>query len=75
LKENEEIRERLSSTLETLRLTKTNFETEKRNNRDLMNDHANFFTRRNELEELFRKCVDEVKKDVEKRKRHSSRID
>lgn len=40
-----------------------------------MTDHANFFTRRNELEDLFRKCVAEVKKDVSKRKRQSSRIE
>jgi len=75
LKENEDLRDRLNTTQETLKLTSKNFDVEKRNNRELMTDHANFFTRRNELEDLFRKCVDEVKKDVLKRKRNSGRID
>jgi len=75
LKENEDLRNKLNTTQETLKLTKNNFDVEKRNNHDLMTDHANYFTRRNELEELFRKCVDEVKRDVSKRKRQSGRID
>jgi len=75
LKENEDLRGKLTSTQETLRLLKNNYDTEKKNNRELMTDHANFFTRRNELEDLFRKCVAEVKKDVSKRKRQSSRIE
>ena len=75
LKENEDLRDRLNITQETLKLTSKNFYVEKRNNHELMTDHANFFTRRNELEDLFRKCVDEVKKDVLKRKRNSGRID
>jgi len=75
LKENEDLREKLTSTQETLRLIKNNYDVEKKNNRELMTDHANFFTRRNELEDLFRKCVAEVKKEVSKRKRQSSRIE
>ena len=68
LKENEQLREKLTDTTENFRLVKYHLETEKKSNKELMTDQASFFMQRNELEQLFRKCVNEVKKDIAKRK-------
>ena len=68
LKENEQLREKLNDTTENFRLVKYHLETEKKSNKELMTDQASFFMQRNELEQLFRKCVNEVKKDIAKRK-------
>ena len=43
-------------------------ENERRNSRLLKTEKTIFFQKRNELEEFFLKCVDEVRKDIERRK-------
>ena len=47
---------------------RTNYDKEKRTGRELKTEHANYFQRRNELEDLFLNCVAEVKKDIAKRR-------
>jgi len=41
---------------------------EKKNSRALRAEKVNFMTQRNELEEFFLQCIDEVRKDIVKRK-------
>lgn len=48
-------------------------EFEKQQNREVKSDQANYITKRNELEEFFLQCVEEVKKDIQKRKDIQSR--
>jgi len=44
------------------------FEQERKHNKELKTEKANFYSRRNQLEELFLKCVDETRKDIERRR-------
>ena len=37
-------------------------------NKDLKSEEANFYSRRNQLEELFLKCVEETRKDIDRRR-------
>jgi hypothetical protein len=39
-----------------------------RNKRDLVSEQANYYAKRNQLEELFIECVEEVRRDIHKRK-------
>ena len=77
LKENNLLRERQEALIEDARLLKVQLESERRHNKDLKTEKANFYSRRNQLEELFLKCVEETRKDIERRRavtfsRHSN---
>lgn len=41
---------------------------ERKHKRDLVAEQANYYSRRNQLEELFIDCVEEVRKDISRRK-------
>ena len=43
-------------------------ELERKASRELKTEKTNFYSRRNQLEELFLNCVDETRKDIERRK-------
>ena len=64
LKENNMLRERQEKLIEDARLLKVQFEQERKLNKELKTEKANFYSRRNQLEELFLKCVEETKKDI-----------
>ena len=68
LKENNGLREKQESLIEDTRLSKVHFEIERKLNRDLKTEKTNFYSRRNELEELFLSCVEETRKDIQRRK-------
>ena len=68
LKENNSLREKQEFLIEDTRISKTQLEAERKLNRDLKTEKTNFYSRRNELEELFLKCVDETRKDIERRR-------
>lgn len=51
-----------------MRLFKVQLETERKLSRDLKIEKTNFYSRRNEIEELFLHCVNEARKDIERRK-------
>ena len=68
MKENNGLREKQEKLIEDVRLFKTQIETERKENRELKTEKANFYSRRNELEELFLKCVDETRRDIERRR-------
>ena len=50
--------------IEELRLSKVHLEIERKLNRDLKTEKTNFYSRRNQLEELFLNCVEETRKDI-----------
>ena len=54
--------------IDDTRLLKMQFESERKMNKDLKTEKANFYSRRNQLEELFLKCVEEARKDIERRR-------
>ena len=68
LKENNLLREKQERLIDDARLLKVQLEQERKNNKDLKTEKANFYSRRNELEELFLKCVDETRRDIERRR-------
>jgi len=43
-------------------------DSERRKSRELKTDKANYMSKRNELEELFLMCVEEVRRDIQRRK-------
>jgi hypothetical protein len=43
-------------------------ELERKKNKELRSDKSNYVSGRNELEEFFLECIEEVKKDIAKRK-------
>ena len=68
LKENSELRDKQEALLEDIRLHRVQLETERKANRDLKSEKSNFYSRRNQLEELFLNCVEETRKDIERRR-------
>ena len=68
LKENNLLRTKSDALTEDNRLMKVQLENERKSSRDLKNEKANFYSRRNQLEELFLNCVEETRKDIERRK-------
>lgn len=68
VQENAEIKERELKYAETIRHLKNQIDTEKKNARSLRADKVNFMMQRNELEEFFLQCIEEVRKDIVKRK-------
>ena len=53
---------------EQLRLSKSQLEIERRNSRDLKTEKTNYFSKRSQIEELFLSCIEEVRKDIQRRK-------
>ena len=41
---------------------------EKKNSRDLKTEKTNYFSKRSQLEEFFLACIEEVRKDIQRRK-------
>lgn len=68
LKENNELREKQEAMIEDTRLTKVLYETERKANHELKSEKSNFYSRRNQLEELFLNCVEETRKDIHRRR-------
>ena len=62
------LRARQEALLEDNRLMKVQLENERKNGRDLKTEKTNYYSRRNQLEELFLNCVEETRKDIERRK-------
>jgi hypothetical protein len=54
--------------IEELRLSKVHLEMERKLSLDLKTEKTNFFSRRNQLEELFLNCVEETRKDISRRR-------
>jgi hypothetical protein len=66
--ENAELKEREMKYAETIRHLKNQIDAEKKNAKSLRADKVNFMMQRNELEEFFLQCIEEVRKDIVKRK-------
>ena len=47
---------------------RTQLELERKKNKELRSDKSNYVSGRNELEGFFLECIEEVKKDIQKRK-------
>lgn len=68
LGENEKLKVAFSQAREELRVSQQMLEGERRLSRDLKSEKTNFYSRRNQLEELFLSCVEETRKDIERRR-------
>lgn len=68
VRENAELKEREVKYAETIRHLKNQIDSEKKNARSLRADKVNFMMQRNELEEFFLQCIEEVRKDIVKRR-------
>ena len=68
LRENNVLRNNQGSMIEDNRLMKVQLENERKASRELKTEKTNFYSRRNQLEELFLNCVEETRKDIERRK-------
>lgn len=66
--ENERLRSRDDKQKEEVRLLKAQLEMERRGSRELKTEKANYYAKRSQLEELFLACIDEVRKDIHRRK-------
>ena len=49
-------------------MLKTQLDNERKSHRVLKHEKSIFYAKRNELEEFFLKCIEEVRKDIERRK-------
>ena len=54
--------------MEDVRLSKIQLDNERKLSRELKTEKTNFYSRRNQLEELFLRCVEETRKDIERRR-------
>jgi hypothetical protein len=68
VRENAELKEKEIKYVETIRHLKNQIDAEKKNARTLRADKVNFMMQRNELEEFFLQCIEEVRKDIVKRR-------
>lgn len=68
IQENAELKDRELKYAETIRHLKNQIDSEKKNARSLRAEKVNFMMQRNELEEFFLQCIEEVRKDIVKRK-------
>ena len=68
LKENEKLRAKQESIYSELSFVKQQLANERKKGIDLKTEKTNFYVRRNQLEELFLSCVEETRKDIERRK-------
>ena len=72
VRENAEMKNKELKYAETIRHLKNQLDTERKMARNLRADKVNFMTHRNELEEFFLQCIEDVRKDIVKRKTISS---
>lgn len=72
VKENAELKAKEHKYVETINHLKSQIDLEKKNTRTLRADKVNFMMQRNELEEFFLQCIEEVRKDIVKRRAISS---
>ena len=68
MQENAELKDKEVKYVETIRHLKNQIDCEKKNARSLRAEKVNFIMQRNELEEFFLQCIEEVRKDIVKRK-------
>jgi len=54
--------------IEDARINRMLLNQERKHKRDLITEQANYYSRRNQLEELFMECVEEVRRDISRRK-------
>jgi hypothetical protein len=71
LKENDELRREVDEKIEDARINRFLLNQERKSKKDLVNEQANYYSKRNQLEELFLECVEEVRKDIHRRKASS----
>ena len=68
VRENAELKDKEMKYIETIRHLKNQNDVEKKQMRSLRAEKVNFMAQRNELEEFFLQCIEEVRKDIIKRK-------
>lgn len=68
LKENNKLREDMEAKIEEVRIQKVMLNQERKQHKDLVTEQTNYYTKRNQLEELFLDCVEEVRRDISRRK-------
>ena len=68
LRENAELKERETRYLETIKHVKNQMESDKRKFRNINAERVAQIAQKNELEDFFLQCVEEVRKDIIKRK-------
>ena len=68
LKENDRLREDMEIKIEEARVQKVMLTQERKQRKVIMTEQTNYYARRNQLEELFLECVEEVRKDISRRK-------
>ena len=66
--ENARLRTKDEKQKEEIRLLRTQLEVERRSSRELKTEKQKFFSKKSELEELFMACIEEVRKDIARRK-------
>ena len=66
--ENKFMKFKLQKLQTNIDLIKQQLEVERNQNRELKTEKANVVSNKNELEEFFLECIEEVKKDISKRK-------
>jgi RecJ-like exonuclease len=71
LKENDKLREDMEAKIEEARVQKVMLTQERKQRKDLVTEQTNYYARRNQLEELFLECVEEVRRDISRRKASS----
>jgi hypothetical protein len=62
------LREKEVKYVDTIKHLKNQIDSEKKNARSLRAEKVNFIMQKNELEEFFLSCIEEVRKDIVKRR-------
>lgn len=65
------MREDMEVKIEEARVQKVILTQERKQRKDLVTEQTNYYARRNQLEELFLECVEEVRRDISRRKASS----
>lgn len=66
--ENEKLRDEMEAKIEEARMQKVILNQERKQRRELTTEQTNYYHKRNQMEELFLECVEEVRKDICRRK-------
>ena len=72
VKENADLRNREAKHIDTVKQLKTQLDQEHKQLRQMRAEKVNFLSQRNELEEFFLQCIEEVRKEIVKRRSISS---
>ena len=72
VKENADLRNREAKHVDTVRQLKGQLDQEHKQLRQMRAEKVNFLSQRNELEEFFLQCIEEVRKEIVKRRSISS---